>query len=154
MKIRNLSTEEVLNLIKDYKNIYQILKHLGVNASGSGAYKTFRHHCKELGVEIPKGESKGINRIGKKIPLSEILVENSTYQNNRTLKNRLVSEGYLKYECNNCKNLGEWCGRKLVLQIDHINGINNDHRIENLRFLCPNCHSQTKTYSGKNLKKK
>ena len=40
--------------------------------------------------------------------------------------------------------------KKLSLQLDHINGINNDHRIENLRFLCPNCHSQTETYAGKN----
>lgn len=49
-----------------------------------------------------------------------------------------------------CGNIGEWQGQKLVLQLDHINGKNNDHRIENLRFLCPNCHSITETYAGKN----
>ena len=46
-----------------------------------------------------------------------------------------------------------WNGIPLVLQLDHINGINNDNRIENLRFLCPNCHSQTTTFSGKHAKK-
>jgi DNA-directed RNA polymerase subunit RPC12/RpoP len=40
--------------------------------------------------------------------------------------------------------------KEIILQLDHINGINNDNRIENLRFLCPNCHSQTETYTGKN----
>lgn len=43
--------------------------------------------------------------------------------------------------------------KKITLQLDHINGINNDNRVENLRFLCPNCHSQTSTYTGKNTKK-
>ena len=41
-----------------------------------------------------------------------------------------------------------------MLQLDHINGINTDHRLENLRLLCPNCHSQTPTYCGVNVKKK
>jgi 5-methylcytosine-specific restriction endonuclease McrA len=43
-------------------------------------------------------------------------------------------------------------GKPLSLHLDHKNGKNNDHRIENLRFLCPNCHSQTATYAGKNKK--
>jgi RNA polymerase subunit RPABC4/transcription elongation factor Spt4 len=44
----------------------------------------------------------------------------------------------------------EWNGKVLTLQVDHINGVNDDHRLENLRFLCPNCHSQTPTYAGSN----
>ena len=46
--------------------------------------------------------------------------------------------------------MGVWLDEPITLQLDHINGINNDHRIENLRILCPNCHSQTSTYAGKN----
>jgi transposase-like protein len=46
-----------------------------------------------------------------------------------------------------------WAGNPLVLHLDHINGIRNDHRVENLRWLCPNCHSQTPTYCGKNIGK-
>ena len=47
--------------------------------------------------------------------------------------------------------LSEWINGKLVLELDHINGDHTDNRIENLRFLCPNCHSQTETFRSKNI---
>lgn len=59
----------------------------------------------------------------------------------------------MEYKCACCGNTGEWNGRPLVLQLDHINGDNCDNRLENLRFLCPNCHSQTDTFAGRNCKK-
>ena len=86
-----------------------------------------------------------------KTPMSEILVKNSKYLNRYRLKIRIVNEGYLEYRCIECNNIGEWNGKILSLHLDHKNGINNDNRIENLRFLCPNCHSQTDTYAGKNI---
>jgi 5-methylcytosine-specific restriction endonuclease McrA len=61
-----------------------------------------------------------------------------------------VNEGRMEYKCQ-CCGISEWLDKPISLQLDHINGINNDHRIENLRFLCPNCHSQTDTYAGKNI---
>ena len=51
-----------------------------------------------------------------------------------------------------CNNTGEWQGYTIALELDHINGINNDHRLENLRWLCPNCHATTKTFAGRNHK--
>jgi len=83
-------------------------------------------------------------------PLSEILVKRSTYANLLQLKKRLVAEGLLLYACALC-GIAEWLGRRLVLQLDHINGVGDDHRLVNLRLLCPNCHSQTNTYCGKNM---
>jgi 5-methylcytosine-specific restriction endonuclease McrA len=65
------------------------------------------------------------------------------------LRNKLID-----YECQGCDNKGTWKRSKLILQLDHKNGINNDHRLENLRFLCPNCHSQTETYAAGNKKGK
>lgn len=61
--------------------------------------------------------------------------------------------GWLEEKCE-CGNKGFWRGKKLTLQLDHKNGVNNDNRLENLRFLCPNCHSQTDTFCGRNKKRK
>ena len=66
-----------------------------------------------------------------------------------SLKKRILRAGLLKNECYIC-GLKEWLNKPIVLQLDHINGNNKDNRIENLRLLCPNCHSQTSTWCGKN----
>lgn len=109
--------------------------------------------CNILGIDyshITNNKKKDIrNRI---YTMDEILVENSDYYNMISLKNRLIKEKKWKYECSICK-LSEWMGKKIPIQLDHINGNHFDNRIENLRFICPNCHAQTDTYAGKNIKR-
>jgi 5-methylcytosine-specific restriction endonuclease McrA len=68
------------------------------------------------------------------------------------IKKTIIRDKLLPYECQECGNTGEHLGKPLSLHLDHINGKNKDHRLENLRFLCPNCHSQTDTYCGRNTK--
>ena len=70
-----------------------------------------------------------------------------------SIKKWLNKFNLLGYKCQCCGNEGEWMGKSMTLQLDHINGVNDDNRLENLRFLCPNCHSQTETYTGRNIKK-
>jgi hypothetical protein len=68
------------------------------------------------------------------------------------VKRRLLCEGLLENRCALC-GLVEWLGKPLSVQIDHINGNNKDNRLENLRMLCPNCHSQTDTFGARNRKR-
>ena len=65
------------------------------------------------------------------------------------LKSLIIRENLIEYRCSECDIKNIWQGRNLNLHIDHINGVRNDNRIENLRFLCPNCHSQTESYCSK-----
>jgi Zn finger protein HypA/HybF involved in hydrogenase expression len=83
------------------------------------------------------------------IPPDEALVEDSTFTRTH-LKTKILKYDLLPYKCAICGLYPEWNGQILTLQVDHINGNNKDHRLENLRFLCPNCHSQTPNYAGAN----
>jgi 5-methylcytosine-specific restriction endonuclease McrA len=89
------------------------------------------------------------NKYGIKKTNEEVFVENSTYPRHR-LKERIIKEEMIPYVCHECGMDDIWNGKKIVLQLDHINGVNDDNRLENLQFLCPNCHSQTHTYAAKN----
>lgn len=72
---------------------------------------------------------------------------------NRThLKSRLLAEGLKRNRCEEC-GLTEWRGRPLSIELHHINGDGADNRLENIAFLCPNCHSQTPNFSGRNVRK-
>jgi hypothetical protein len=99
---------------------------------------------------IPLGLGHGKGRsFGGLEPLSlkDIMVENSNYDRGH-LKKRLLKLGILENKCYICGLKPEWNSKLLTLQLDHKNGISNDHRKTNLRILCPNCHAQTHTFTG------
>lgn len=119
-------------------------------------YNTFSRRAKWLGVYKPntgkRGSSKPKTEGNGKIPLLEILDgKHPSYQTYK-LKNRLIKEGLKQNKCE-CCGIEGWNGKQLMCELDHINGISTDHRIENLQILCPNCHSQTDTFRAKNIKK-
>lgn len=86
-------------------------------------------------------------RVSKR-SLAEYFCANSTVARS-AIRNLILKNNLLEYKCAEC-GIDSWNNKILSLQLDHINGENNDHRIDNLRFLCPNCHSQTPTFCGKN----
>lgn len=154
-KRRKYSKEEFTEAWLSSISIAQVAKKLGCNATGGG-YVTLKLAAKELGLDSNHMTGQGWN-IGWRsnpareriIPLSVILVRDSTYTTIHYLKRRLLLEGFLEYKCYLC-GLIEWNGKSITLQLDHINGARLDHRVENLRLLCPNCHSQTETFAGRN----
>lgn len=124
----------------------EVLEKLNVNKSG-GSIRTIKEAALELNLSFDDFYSTIQGKSGKKIPLSEILVKNSSYKGD--LKKRLYEEDLKTEECERC-NLSEWMGSKLTMTIDHIDGDNKNNEITNLTILCPNCHSQTPTWCGRN----
>lgn len=121
-------------------------------------YNQFKTRCDIDNIDYSHIQLGKLCNQGKKfkkesIPLENILTKNSTYSRGH-LKKRLINDNILENKCYICNMDPVWQNKKLVMVIDHINGISNDNRIENLRLVCPNCHSQTETFAGKKPKNK
>lgn len=142
--------EEFAKIISEANTYSDCLRALGLGTRGGSSTDILKKRIKELNLSVEHFGKQGRQSYTARYSLDEILIEHSPYHNIASLKKRLVNENRLEYKCKCCGNKGEWLGQPLSLQLDHINGINDDHRIENLRFLCPNCHAQTNSFSGKN----
>lgn len=159
-KIFEIEKEELQKIIDNSYAITDVLEKLHYDKY-NGNYKTLLKRIDIDKLSLSKMKENGrlwrinfLKSIGKKnrVPVMEIFVTDSHHAGS-VLKRVILREKLLEYVCQKCKNEGIWNDEKLSLQLDHINGTNTDNRLENLRFLCPNCHSQTHTFSGKRHKK-
>lgn len=151
-KIYKLSDEQFVELLKNSSTISEVLFKLGYSVKGnSWGFAKIRQRMSDLNLDgsIFKGKSP-ITKYGSlhKVNASDILKPNCKHARS-VLRRHVINNNLIPYRCAICGCV-EWQGRTLSLELDHINGINNDNRIENLRFLCPNCHSQTTTYGSRN----
>lgn len=157
-KIWKIEKDELQSILDESKSYVEVLEKLGFDGY-NGNHRTLKERLNNGEFNLNKLNENRQNEMKSKLSflhkredLSSVLVGGGKFCR-RTLKKRLVEENHLKYKCDRC-GLGDiWEGEEIVLQLDHKNGINDDNRLENLRFLCPNCHSQTKTFGGKNCKK-
>ena len=148
-KIDLLSDGEFIELVNKCSNISDVLRELGYSTNGnSWGYQIVKERMEKLDLFFTKRNS--IYQDNTALPLEKILIKDSEY--NRTkLKTRLVKEGLKEYKCE-CCGISEWNGKPLTLQLHHIDGNRENNSLSNLMFLCPNCHSQTDNYGGKNVK--
>jgi hypothetical protein len=146
MKRRSWTPEQLTEAVKHSFSFRQVIAKLGLRPAG-GNYTQLKRYIAELQLDTSHFKGRGWNRglvgIGiARIPLEAILVQGSSFQNDK-LKKRLFKAGLKPEQCERCG----WAERTpdgyLPLELDHLNGDPNDNRLENLKILCPNCHSLT-----------
>jgi Zn finger protein HypA/HybF involved in hydrogenase expression len=135
----NYSKEELINTINECDNISHILQTLKLNS-------TYHYKIKKF------IENHNISTNHFKIRYRNTNNSQNKHCSNTKLKIKLIQKGNLKKECDICKLGSTWNDKPLTLQLDHINGDHYDNSFDNLRLLCPNCHSQTDTFTGRNMK--
>jgi Zn finger protein HypA/HybF involved in hydrogenase expression len=148
--------EQILLDLTNITNMSKFLINNNMTAT-SGNFHTFKKWMKihEINIEhfVKKVDCQSIVlKERDTIANEKIFSKNSSYR--KEAKLRIVKEKLIPYVCQECGNTGEWNGKSLTLQLDHKNGDNTDNRLENLEYLCPNCHSQTSTYGSKNTHNK
>lgn len=154
--IWSISDEEFINLVKNSNSMKDVLGFFNLKSRGNN-FTTAKNRIDELCINTTHFLTRtDVSNLSRRLSLKDFkdtwLIKNKS-RNGTNLKKYLIKFGLLKYECCKCGNVGDWMGANLTLQLEHINGISDDNRLENLCFLCPNCHSQTSSYAGRNNKK-
>ena len=109
-------------------------------------FNNARKQCNDYNISFDHFNLKAAYRKNKKHWAQEQIYTANSLFPRAQLRKKVLTDGWLNYRCRDCGNEGLWNKKSIVLEIEHINGINDDHRKENLTWLCPNCHSQTESY--------
>lgn len=153
------SKENIEFIIKRNDNIKDCLIELGRGTTGDN-YNFLNRLIKKYNIDkshfLSKKElqKRAMDKRGgsfiKEIPLDEFFSKGNIHRPGSNLRNKLLKYNLKEYKCELCGQDENWKTGKIVLTLDHINGINTDNRLENLRFICPNCDTTLPTFKGKN----
>jgi Zn finger protein HypA/HybF involved in hydrogenase expression len=146
--IDKLSSEEFKKLINSSNSRSDVFVKLGLRKSGE-SFKIISRRIKLENIDVShfiKGGHTGAKGNNRKFSHDDVYCENSKI---RDIRSRVLSDKIMEYKCSKCDIKDYWCNKPLTLELDHENGIKNDNRKQNLRWLCPNCHSQTETFGNK-----
>lgn len=146
-------------IVSKCTNFKQVFELYDIKGTPSVYYTTLKKDCKDHNISIAhfnpnitRNEALRSNAASVKIPIEKILDNTHYFQSNK-LKKRLFEEGLKMNMCEEC-GLGDiWNGKNITHQLDHIDGNNLNNSLNNLRILCPNCHTQTSTHSKSRSKK-
>lgn len=139
------------SLVKSSDTFIEVAQKLGYTNKG-GAYRTLRKRIEKHNIDCSHMTHIGKKHIAKKVIIvtsKEALVENSPYSQS-TIRAVVARENLIEYKCSICGLEAMWNNKPLTLTLDHINGNNKDNRLENLRYVCPNCDRQLDTFGAKN----
>jgi hypothetical protein len=144
--MRRFTEEQAREAVARSRSYSGVLRALGIRPAG-GNHRMIRRYVDEV-WKIPTDHFSPGATAARRRPLDEILVAGSTYSREH-LKRRLFDAGLKSRRCEQCGQGEEWRGRRMALILDHINGVWDDHRLENLRILCPNCNATLDTHCGR-----
>ncbi|WP_282695564.1 HNH endonuclease signature motif containing protein [Streptomyces sp. CC208A] len=153
-------TREVLaEAVAASTNMCEVLRWLGVEVVG-GQHTHISRRIKAYGIDTSHFTStvwtERMRYNQRRRTTAEVLTEDTSPHARRAQSGRLKSamlEAGMKEQCAACGIEAVWLGKPLPLEVDHIDSNWKNNRIENLRFLCPNCHSTTDSYRGRSKRR-
>jgi hypothetical protein len=144
---RTWTDQDLIEAVAAATSMSQVIRGLGLRAAG-GNFRSVRGHMDRLGLSVAHFVPQE-RAFHPQVPLEQVLVERSTYKRAH-LKRRLYAAGLKERRCELCGQGEEWHGKPMSLILDHVNGVFDDNRLENLRIVCPNCNATLDTHCGRN----
>lgn len=149
-KFKNYTKQELINAAKNSQCWSDVCRLVDVTICTFN-FRRLQALCAEYKISTEHFNIKATFKRNKHYWTMEEIFTRESRVNKTVLRNFIRRNNILKLQCLECGIKNEWNRKPIVLEIDHINGKSSDNRIENLRMLCPNCHSQTNTYRRRTL---